>query len=42
MPPLESSLLPKYGDVQAILIRKVRTADSDDGQGDVYIDYVLA
>jgi hypothetical protein len=42
MPALESSLLPKYGDVRPVWIRGVRTVDSADGKGDVFIDYVLA
>jgi hypothetical protein len=41
MPVLETSLLPKYGDICPIWIREVRTKESTDGNGDVYIDYVL-
>jgi hypothetical protein len=41
MPVLQTSLLPKYGDARPVWIRKVRTETSADGNGDVYIDYVL-
>jgi hypothetical protein len=42
MPPLESSRLPKYGDVSPVWVREVRTRILPGGDAEVTIDYVLA
>lgn len=42
MPVLESSRLPRYGDVSPVWVREVRTRILPDGDAEVEIDYVLA
>jgi hypothetical protein len=44
MPDLESSMLPhpSIGSLTPILVRSVKSRSSEDGIGDVFIEYVIA